>query len=323
MLTGIPYQPFPEIPLGPLNLQTFGLFVALGILTGGWLAVRRNSRLGIPPETTERIAVILVVAGLVGARVLWVFTSLDQIDSPLDVIAVWNGGLQFSGGFVMAVLLAPLLTRHMSAAQRWHLLDSVAIGLAAGLMLGRVGCYAVGEHLGGPTSFPLGITYQGGQTVEGPLTVGVTYWSTPVLEFVYVGLILAAMFWVDRRGGAGAGTLAGIFCVGYAVTRFASDFLREYDRTVLGLTGAQYMMFAMLALGVWFLVTARGRTTPAEYRRSLGSDDTAGEAPDGAVHEAPEEAVHEAPDESVHEPADGSVAEAPDAAPSRPGDAVP
>jgi phosphatidylglycerol:prolipoprotein diacylglycerol transferase len=280
---GIPYQPFPEILLGPITLRTFGLCVALGIVLGGWVFVRRNRRLGIPAEKSERVVIALVVAGLVGARLLWVLTSLDQIDSPVDVIAVWNGGLQFSGGFIAAILLAPFLTRGMTGTERWHLLDSAAIGLAIGLAVGRVGCYAVGEHLGGPTSFPLGIHYRGGQTVEGPLQIGQTYWSTPVLEIIYLVVILAVMLWIERRGTAGAGALAGLFCTLYAVCRFLSDFLREYDRTVLGLTGAQYMVLAMFVLGVWFLWTARGRETPGDYRQRLPAEAVAEDGPDGPL----------------------------------------
>ncbi len=283
-MAGIPYSPFPTIPLGPLELQTFGLCVAVGVLLGGWLTARRNKRVGIGVEQTERIVLLLVVAGLVGARLLFVLTSLDEmfalegIDRWLYPIAVWNGGLQFSGGFIAALLLAPFITRGLPVAARWHLLDGAALGLSVGLAVGRIGCYAVGEHLGGPTSFFLGITYQGGVTVEGPLEVGQTYWSTPVLEFVYVAIILAIMLWVDRSGRAGAGTLAGLFSVLYAVARFGSDFLRDYDRVVYGLTGAQYMCLALLVVGAWFLWSARTRESPNAYRARLADEAAAADA---------------------------------------------
>ena len=270
---GIPYVPFPTLEVGPVTIQVFGLFVAAGVLLGGWLTARRNATLGIAAEDTERIVIALVVSGVIGARLLWVLTNLDAIDSPIDVIAVWDGGLQFSGGFVSALVLSLYLVRHLSREQRWHMIDGAAIGLAVGLMGGRIGCYAVGEHLGGTTGSPLGITYRGtpGDTIEGPLTVGETYWSLPVLEFLYVGVILAVLLLADRRGRQGAGTLAGIFCVGYAVCRFASDFLRTYDPTVYGFTGAQYMTMVLLPVGVWFLLSARRRENPADYRARLAT----------------------------------------------------
>lgn len=291
---GIPYVPFPTIEVGPVPIQVFGLFVATGVLLGGWLTARRNSHLGIATEDTERIVIALVLSGIVGSRLLWVLTNLDSIDSAVDVIAVWEGGLQFSGGFVTALLLAPYLVRHLSRAQRWHMIDGAAIGLAVGMMGGRVGCYAVGEHLGGTTSFPLGITYLGGDTVEGPLTVGETYWSLPVLELLYLGVVLVIMLLVDRGGRRGAGTLAGIFCVGYAVCRFASDFLRAYDPTAYGFTAAQYMTMALLPVGVFFLLSATRRETPSDHRARLAAATT-----DGPVTGTAEEAVAGTAEEPV------------------------
>ncbi len=285
---GIPYVPFPTIELGPVTIQVFGLFVAAGVLLGGWLTARRNATLGISTDDTERIVIALVVSGIVGSRLLWVLTNLDAIDSPIDVVAVWDGGLQFSGGFITALVLSPYLVRNLSRDQRWHMIDGAAIGLATGLMGGRIGCYAVGEHLGGTTSFPLGITYLGtpGDTVEGPLVVGETYWALPVLELLYVGVILAVMLLVDRSGRQGAGTLAGIFCVGYAVCRFSSDFLRAYDPTFYGFTGAQYMTMLLLPVGVWFLLTARHRESPARYRARLAAQAAAVDGPAAATDQA-------------------------------------
>lgn len=289
---GIPYVPFPTIDVGPLTIQVFGLCVAAGVLLGGWVTARRNARLGIATEDTERIVISLVLAGIVGARLLWVLTNLDQIDGVIDVIAVWRGGLQFSGGFILALLVSPYLVRNLSSEQRWHMIDGAAIGLAIGLMFGRIGCYAVGEHLGAPTSFPLGITYQGtpGDTIEGPLVVGETYWAMPVLEFLYVGVILVVLLLADRKGRQGAGTLAGIFSIGYAVCRFGSDFLRTYDPTVYGFTGAQYMTMLLLPVGLWFLLSARRRESPEQYL-----DRTRAQAALAALAEDPEPAATDEP----------------------------
>ncbi|MGJ7440782.1 prolipoprotein diacylglyceryl transferase [Aquipuribacter sp. MA13-6] len=285
---GIPYVPFPTIEIGPLTIQVFGLCVAVGVLLGGFVTARRNAKLGISTDDTEKIVIALVLAGVVGARILWVLTNLDRIEGPIDVIAVWDGGLQFSGGFILALLIAPYLVRNLSKEQRWHMIDGAAIGLAIGLMFGRIGCYAVGEHLGGTTTFPLGITYRGtpGDTIEGPLVVGETYWALPVIEFLYVGVILAVMLAVDRKGRFGAGTLAGVFCIGYAVSRFASDFLRTFDDTVYGFTGAQYMCIVLLPVGLWFLLSARRRESPAVYQDRLAAEQAVARADAAAPGQA-------------------------------------
>jgi prolipoprotein diacylglyceryl transferase len=274
VLAGIPYETFPTIELGPLTIRVFGLMVALGMITGILVAARRNERYGVPRGETERVGFWLVVVGLIGARAAWVLTNLERIESPIDVVAVWEGGLQFTGGFVAAALLAPVLTRSWPPGQRWHFLDGAVLGLAIGQLIGRVGCYAVGEHLGGPTNFFLGVTYQGGVTIEGPLEVGVTYHNTALYEILWLFPIIVILVLLDRRGSA-AGSMTAIFSIWYGTFRFLTDFLREYDATVLGLTGAQYASIALVAVGIGLLATRsrRARTSSAD---SPASDRSAG-----------------------------------------------
>ena len=255
-MPGIPYYAFPSIDIGPLSIKTFGLFVALGIVVGIMVASRRNERFNIPRSETERVGMILVGIGLVGARVAWVATHWNELASPLEAFAVWKGGLQFTGGFIAAIMLAPLLTRRWPPGQRWELLDGACIGLAIGQAIGRLGCVAVGEHLGGPTNFFLGMHYLGGPTVEGPLTVGVTYHSTAIYEILWLIPIIGLMLWLDRRN-ARAGTIAAVFAMGYGLCRFGTDFLRTYDERVFGLTGAQYGSIALFVFGLGLLFFTR------------------------------------------------------------------
>lgn len=255
-MPGIPYYAFPSIDIGPLSIKTFGLFVALGIVVGIMVASRRNERFNIPRSETERVGMILVGVGLVGARVAWVATHWDELASPLEAFAVWKGGLQFTGGFIAAIILAPLLTRRWPPGQRWQLLDGACIGLAIGQAIGRLGCVAVGEHLGGPTDFFLGMHYLGGTTIEGPLTVGVTYHNTAIYEILWLLPIIGLMLWLDRRN-ARAGMIAAVFAMGYGLCRFGTDFLRTYDERVFGLTGAQYGSILLFVFGIGLLIVTR------------------------------------------------------------------
>jgi phosphatidylglycerol:prolipoprotein diacylglycerol transferase len=280
ILTGIPYTPFPYLQLGPVRLMTFGLFVAVGVIAGIYVAARRNERFGIARSETEKVGLILIGLGFVGARLLWVITHPEEINSVLDVFAVWNGGLQFSGGFITAILLAPLVTRRWPKDRRWELLDGAVLGLAIGQAIGRLGCYAVGEHLGGPTDFFLGITYQGGTVVEGPLIVGQTYHSTALYEILFLIPIIIILLIQDRMGTR-PGIMAGTFAVTYAVGRFSTDFLRVNDERVFGLTGAQYMTAVLFFFGLWVLWRAMRRPVAPVDTSDVGNTPSAPAAGEG------------------------------------------
>ena len=251
-VAGIAFPTFPAIEIGPLRLMTFGLFVAIGVIVGIYIAARRNERYGIRRSETERIALILVGLGFVGARLLWVATHWSEIESPIDIIAVWEGGLQFTGGFITAILLAPLVTRKWPKDRRWELLDGAVLGLAVGQAIGRIGCVAVGEHLGGPTDFFLGWTYTGGTVIEGPLEVGVTYHNAALYEIMWLIPIILVLLYMDKRQ-VPAGVMAGSFAVMYGVARFLTDFTRINDKTLYGLTGAQYMTIILTIFGIWVI----------------------------------------------------------------------
>ncbi len=274
LVAAIPYTTFPSISLGPLDLRTFGFVVALGVLVGAWLAARYGEEHGVPRDTTYSLAMRMVLIGVVGSRITWVMSHLDDLDSPLDAFAIWEGGLQFSGGFVFAVIAGYPVYRHWNRLTRWHSLDGYAYGLTIGLAIGRIGCYSVGEHFGRLTSFALGVRYDGGSVRESsigdlPLREGMVFHQTALYELLYLLVLFAVLTWLLhlRKVRPGPGTAMGIFCLWYGVSRFASDSLRANDERVLGLTGAQYLCLALLPTGIWVLT---------RVRRLLAADAAAG-----------------------------------------------
>jgi phosphatidylglycerol---prolipoprotein diacylglyceryl transferase len=265
VLAAIPYETYPEISLGPLTLRTFGLFVAIGVLVGAWFAARYAEEHGIPRERTYGLATRMVIGGVIGSRITWVLSHLDQIDSPVDVIAVWEGGLQFSGGFLFAVIVGYPFYRKWSRPIRWKSLDGYAYGLTIGLAIGRIACYSVGEHFGGRSSFALATRYEGGAVREGQLgdvalVEGMSFHNTALYELLYLMVLFVFFTWLlyVRRHRPPTGTVIGIFCAYYGVGRFLSDALRVNDERVLGLTGAQWMCLGLLVAAAWILVRVRG-----------------------------------------------------------------
>ena len=300
MLAAIPYTTFPTIELGPLNLRTFGLMVAVGVLLGAWIAASYAERFGVERDETYRVATWMVLAGIIGSRLTWVASHTDQIDSPIDVIAIWQGGIQFSGGFIFALIVGLPFFRRWSRLVRWRVLDGYVLGLAIGLAFGRIGCYSVGEHFGRTTDFFLASRYDGGDVREPtlgdvPLVPGTTFHNTSLYEFIYMVVlfaILGGLVLLARRRGREVtpGTLVGVFVLYYGVMRFISDSLRVNDERVAGLTGAQWMCVAMVPAGIWILWKVRptlatlAAAEPAAAMAGTTADDdvtTAGEDPAG------------------------------------------
>jgi phosphatidylglycerol---prolipoprotein diacylglyceryl transferase len=273
MLAAIAYKTFPTIELGPLQLRTFGLAVGLAVLAASVVGAREAERWGIDREASYRLATQLVIAGIVGSRLTWDLTHWSDIDRPLDLIAVWQGGLQFSGGFVLASIVAIPTARKLTPLWRWRLGDAATYGLILGVAIGRVGCTAVGEHFGstwGASWFPLAVRYEGGavrELVLGqhlpvaqqiPVTKGLEFHNTAIYELI-VGLLIFGLLTlvVRHRPFVKPGTVSALFCLTYGVFRFSSDFLRVNDETTFGLTGAQYMCIVLVVIGIWIWFSRR------------------------------------------------------------------
>jgi phosphatidylglycerol:prolipoprotein diacylglycerol transferase len=224
----------------------------------------------------------MVIAGVIGARITWDITHWSEIESPIDLIAVWNGGLQFAGGFIAAVLVAMPTVRKWSRLLRWQNLDGYAYGLTIGLAIGRIGCIAVGEHFGSHSSWLLAVRYDGGVVREStlgpnPLEIGSEFHNTAVYELLWMLLLFGILTLLIRRKPA-PGTVMGVFCLYYGICRGLSDFLRVNDKTWLALTGAQWMCVALIPTGIWVLTRVRKATgaevaaAPAEPQPNVGSE---------------------------------------------------
>jgi phosphatidylglycerol:prolipoprotein diacylglycerol transferase len=263
----IPYTTFPTISIGPLEVRTFGLMVGIGVLVGAWVAARFvESRTDVTRDDVYKLATKLVIAGIIGSRITWVLSHWSEIDSPVDIVAVWQGGLQFSGGFIAAVIVGFPTVRRWSRPVRWWNLDGYAYGLTIGMAIGRIGCISVGEHFGRASSWLLAVRYDGGSTRE-PAVIGQTFHNTAIYEMLWLTVFFAILTWFVVRHRMVPGRLMGLFCVVYGVIRFSTDTLRVNDNRFLGMTGAQWMCLALVPTGIWILVrvcrvTARDIATP-------------------------------------------------------------
>ena len=132
------------IELGPFALHTYGLFVAAGFLLGiGW-SMREARQRGLNPDTVSDLGFYIILGAILGARLLYVLINPAYFwHNPQEILMFWKGGLVYSGGAIMAAVLA-LAFLKVKSQDPWVGLDILAPGIGLGEALGRIGCQAAG-----------------------------------------------------------------------------------------------------------------------------------------------------------------------------------
>jgi phosphatidylglycerol:prolipoprotein diacylglycerol transferase len=150
---------------GPLRIFTYGFFLALAFLGAIYVAAREARRLGLPVGRFYDLCFYAVVGALVGSRLLYVLLDLPQfLAHPLKIFALWEGGLVFHGGVILAFLTAFFFIRRYHLP--WRLtLDSLALGMPVGQFFGRIGCFMAGCCYGAPSHLPWAVTFTNPQTL--------------------------------------------------------------------------------------------------------------------------------------------------------------
>ncbi len=148
-----------EIPFIHVTIKGFGLMIVVGFLMGAWLVGRLSRRITSDPQHTTNIVLYALVSGLIGARLFFVVHYFEKFrEHPLEFFYIWQGGLEFYGGVVVAIpVIIFYLWRHQLPIRRTF--DILAIGLMLGVAFGRLGCFMNSCCYGKPTELPCGIRF--------------------------------------------------------------------------------------------------------------------------------------------------------------------
>jgi len=148
-----------EIPIIHQSVKSYGSMMVVGFLVAITVIRLLSSRFTKDPQHITNAALYALIAGVIGARVFFVVHYFDQFrDHPLDVFAIWNGGLELLGGVLLAIAVIFFYIRYHKLPLR-HYLDVLAVGLMAALIFGRIGCLLNGCCYGKPTELPWGIRF--------------------------------------------------------------------------------------------------------------------------------------------------------------------
>ncbi len=248
---------------GLTYLAAFGLFVALGIHRAGLahFASRDWSRRDI-----EDLLFYGVLGVVLGGRLGYVlfYKPGYYAHHPLEVLAVWKGGMSFHGG-LLGVLGALAFFGFTRRRPFLEVSDLVAPCVPPGLACGRIGNFINGELPGrfADPGLPWAMVYpQTGSALPRH--------PSSIYQFLMEGLLLFVLLWLYARKPRGFGQVSGAFLVGYGIFRFIAEYFREPDEFLgllaLGLSMGQWLCVPMILGGAFLWLRGRDRPWPAARR---------------------------------------------------------
>ncbi len=286
--------PFPDISpelfandLGGFHLAVrwYALGYIFGILIGWWIIARAiaNPRLwrdGAPMTRVQLEALVtwMVIGIIVGGRLGFVlfYQPGYYLSHPLDIVKVWTGGMSFHGGFLGVVLGVWLFSRKHGLFTA-SIADLLAIATPPALGLVRVANFINAELWGRPTDAPWGVIFPGElaqacATAEAPCARHPSQLYEAGLEGLVLMAVLLALAW-GRGWLKVPGRLAGLFFLGYGLSRFIVEFFRQADpqyitpdnpfgHVLLGMTMGQLLSLPMVVAGVLTILWANRRARP-------------------------------------------------------------
>jgi len=210
------------VRFGPLTIHTYGVLVAAGFLLGLALAVKQAKKEGIPQERIIDIGFYVLLAAIVGSRLFFVAVNAGHyLKHPLDIFKIWEGGLVFYGGLILALPSALWYIRkhHLDG---WRITDIFAPSIAIGHAVGRIGCFAAGCCHGRLCELPWAVTFHDPESLA---TTGIPLHPTQLYESA--GEFLNFLILITlRRYQSFKGQLFWTYIFLYSVLRFVVEFFR-------------------------------------------------------------------------------------------------
>ncbi len=246
------YVPSPTIvSWGDFSLHWYGLLFAASVALGYLVARRTWLEKGWPLPHLEQLVSWLVLAGLVGARLVDVFLYewwyfRDHLG---DILRLWEGGLAFHGGLAAAFLM--LMTWAKKRGYSWLTLgDVLAPALALAQALGRWGNYFNQELFGVPTNLPWGIPIV---RAFRPVAQATSTHFHPVFLYEFMGLlVIAAVLWRSKSLAKAPGRLFAAYLISTGVLRFILEFIRiDAQLEVAGVRIGSLVAALVILAGVW------------------------------------------------------------------------
>ena len=249
------------IHIGSYGIHWYGLMYLAGFMTFLWLGrwcIANHSWTAWSPKMLDDILFYGVLGVILGGRLGYVlfYKTTYYFAHPLEILAVWQGGMSFHGGF-LGVIIAMALFAHRHKLSWLFITDFIAPLVPPGLAFGRIGNYINGELWGRPSDVPWAMVF--------PRVDSLPRHPSQLYEFALEGLLLFALLWLYARKPRPTGMVSGLFLIGYGSFRFLVEFTREPDNFLgllsLNMSMGQWLSLPMIIGGVLLMLFSKQRTT--------------------------------------------------------------
>jgi phosphatidylglycerol:prolipoprotein diacylglycerol transferase len=255
---------FPDLfSIGPFAIHTYGIFVALGFVTGILVTIKLGKSRGFPAQQVTDMAFIMIVWAIVGSRAMYVLINLSYyISRPLEIMKIWEGGLVFSGGVLaVAPVMAWYLRRHHLSF--WKVGDLWAPAIALGQGIGRLGCFMAGCCYGKPTDLPWGVVFNAPNTLA---PRGIPLHPTQIYDVLAGTIIFLVLLAIASRKKF-QGQVFVWFLILHSTSRLLVERFRGDDRGMIPwteMTATQLLAVLILfsAVAALFLLKSREAEKP-------------------------------------------------------------
>lgn len=249
-----------RIPILNLPLRTYGLMMVIGFLVGAFFVMKRASREGMNPDRVFNLVFYIFFSGIIGARIFFVLTNLEIYRyNPVGILKVWDGGLVWYGGLITAALFGLLYIKRVRLPVL-KLGDIIMLGVALGLVFGRLGCFSAGCCYGKPTNLPWGVVFPDNpENLINPEYRGkVPLHPTQIYHSLNALFLFLVLSWVYRKKSF-HGEILFLFIPLYSATRFLLEFLRGdelrgfVEVAGIRLSVSQFVGIPMFLISAWIL----------------------------------------------------------------------
>ena len=256
------------LSLGPVQIHWYGLtylvaFALFMLLANARARQPQFANLGWSRRDVEDLLFWGVLGVVLGGRIGYClfYKPGYYAANPLEILAVWKGGMSFHGGMLGVILAMVGFAR--SRNRPWlQVTDLIAPCVPTGLASGRIGNFINGELWGRPAdaALPWAMVFPQSGT-------DVPRHPSQLYQFALEGLLLFALLWLYARRPRATGQVSGLFLLGYGIFRFAAEYFREPDAFLgtlaLGLSMGQWLCVPMMAAGALMWLWASRQTGPS------------------------------------------------------------